>query len=140
MFSAITDGEYAGIAASLEGDAFMAVHRSGDRRDPEKQLSQGTREQLYLALRLAYIKNHAAKAEPLPVIMDDILVNFDPVRAANTARVLAEFARDNQLLFFTCHPGTVDTLLQAAAGQKPVPAVYSVSKGEIRPHEAKSSG
>ena len=140
LFSAITDGEYTGIAASLEGDAFMAVHRSGDRRDPEKQLSQGAREQLYLALRLAYIKNHAAKAEPLPVIMDDILVNFDPVRAANTARVLAEFARDNQLLFFTCHPGTVDTLLQAAAGQKPVPAVYSVSKGEIRPHEAKSSG
>ena len=140
LFSAITDGEYAGIAASLEGDAFMAVHRSGDRRDPEKQLSQGTREQLYLALRLAYIKNHAAKAEPLPVIMDDILVNFDPVRAANTARVLAEFARDNQLLFFTCHPGTVDLLLRAAAGLEPAPAVYSVNKGEIRPHEAKSSG
>lgn len=135
LFAAITDGEYAGVAASLDGDAFMAVHRSGDRRDPERQLSQGTREQLYLALRLAYVKNHAAKAEPLPVVMDDILVNFDPIRAANTAKVLAEFARDNQVLFFTCHPGAADMLLQAAAGMAgtgPAPALYSVSKGEIR--------
>lgn len=135
LFAAITDGEYAGVAASLDGDAFMAVHRSGDRRDPERQLSQGTREQLYLALRLAYVKNHAARAEPLPVVMDDILVNFDPVRAANTAKLLAEFARDNQVLFFTCHPGAADMLLQAAAGvgaAGPAPALYNVSKGEIR--------
>ena len=136
LFSSITDGEYTGISASLEGDSFTAVHRSGDRRDPERQLSQGTREQLYLALRLAYIKNHTGKAEPLPVVMDDILVNFDPDRAANTARVLAEFATDCQLLFFTCHPGAADLLLKAAAGQKgsgPKPAAYTIKKGEIVP-------
>jgi uncharacterized protein YhaN len=136
IFSSITDGEYAGIAASLEGGAFTALHRSGDRRDPEKQLSQGAREQLYLALRLAYIKNHAVRAEPLPVIMDDILVNFDPVRSANTARVLAAFARDNQVLFFTCHPGTIDAFLHAAAGPDaagPPPAVYTVDRGAIFP-------
>jgi uncharacterized protein YhaN len=132
LFSSITDGEYAGIAASLEGDSFTALHSSGDRRDPEKHLSQGTREQMYLALRLAYIKNHAANAESLPVIMDDILVNFDPVRSANTAKVLATFARDNQVLFFTCHPGTIDTLLQAAAGlgeKGPASVIYRVDRG-----------
>ena len=138
LFAAVTEGEYTGIAASLEGDAFMAVHRSGDRRDPERQLSQGTREQLYLALRLAYIKNHAAKAEPLPIIMDDILVNFDPIRAANTARILTEFARDNQLLFFTCHPAVADLLLEAAGRTEsgPPPAAYSISKGDISPWQS----
>ena len=136
LFAAITDGEYTGIAASLEGDAFAAVHCSGDRRDPERQLSQGTREQLYLALRLAYSKNHAAKAEPLPIIMDDILVNFDPVRAANTAKALAAFAKDSQVLFFTCHPAAAELLLQTASeqsGKGPAPAAYQISRGEIQP-------
>jgi uncharacterized protein YhaN len=135
LFSSITDGEYTGITAGLEGDDFTALHRSGDRFDPEKQLSQGTREQLYLALRLAYIKNHATRAESLPLIMDDILVNFDPGRAANTAKVLTTFAKDSQLLFFTCHPGTVELFLQAARRQETgsLPPVFSISKGEITP-------
>ena len=136
LFSSITEGEYTGISASLDGDSFTAMHRSGDRRDPEKQLSQGTREQLYLALRLAYIKNHIAKAEPLPVVMDDILVNFDPVRAANTARVLAEFAKDCQVLFFTCHPGMAELLLETAGNQVengPKPIACTIAKGKITP-------
>lgn len=134
LFAAITAGEYTGLAASLDGDVYTALHNSGDRRDPEKQLSQGAREQLYLALRLAYIKNHASKAESLPVIMDDILVNFDPQRAANTAKVLASFAADNQLLFFTCHPGTAERLLNAGrANETPAPAGFSIRRGEITP-------
>jgi uncharacterized protein YhaN len=136
IFAAITDGEYSGIAANMDGEAFFALHHSGERRDPEKQLSQGTREQLYLALRLAYIKNHAEQAESVPVVMDDILVNFDPVRAANTARVLADFARTNQILFFTCHPSLADLLLTAGeALPGPRPALFTLAKGllERRP-------
>ena len=135
IFADITGHEYTGIAASLDGGAFTALHRSGDRRDPERQLSQGTREQLYLSLRLAYIRNHAAKAEAMPVIMDDILVNFDPERAANTARVLADVSRHNQLFFFTCHPAMADILLSAGdnAGQSPetAPAAFTINRGEI---------
>lgn len=136
IFSTMTGGEYTGIVPSLDADAFVAQHRSGDLRDPEKQFSQGTREQLYLALRLAYVRNHATKAEPLPVIMDDILVNFDPERTANTAAGLADFARENQILFFTCHPGTAETLL-AAAGKVarerggPEPVAFRIQRGAI---------
>lgn len=118
IFRAVTHGEYEGIAMALDGESFTALHRSGDLRDPEKQLSQGTREQLYLALRLAFIRNHAEKAEPMPVFMDDILVNFDPERAAATAAVLAEFAGANQVLFFTCHPMTAELLMRAAPDKK----------------------
>jgi uncharacterized protein YhaN len=132
LFAAITDGEYTGIAASMDGDAYAALHHTGDRRDPEKHLSQGTREQLYLALRLAYIKNHAAKAESVPVVMDDILVNFDPVRAANTAKVLAEFSRENQILFFTCHPAMSDLLLRAGESlPDPRPAFFRITRGML---------
>ena len=131
MFLAVTGGEYTGITIGLDGESFTAMHRSGDVRDPEKQLSQGTREQLYLALRLAFIKNHAEKAEPMPVFMDDILVNFDPDRAAATAGILAGFAAENQLLFFTCHPETADMLMAAASNGAPAPLLYRIDKGVI---------
>ncbi len=44
----------------------------------------------------------------MPVIMDDILVNFDPERARQTCKALAELSRDQQVILFTCHPETVE--------------------------------
>lgn len=138
IFAAVTGGEYSGLAAGLDGDVYTALHASGSRRDPQKELSRGTREQLYLALRLAYIGNHAANARSIPVIMDDILVNFDPERAANTAQVLAGTTAGNQLLFFTCHPALAEILMDtgrtaAANGQCPEPAAFLVERGTIQP-------
>ena len=45
--------------------------------------------------------------------MDDVLVNFDPARARAMAAALADFARSNQVLLFTCHPETAQTLQEA---------------------------
>lgn len=143
IFAAVTDGAYSGIAA-LEDGGFAAVHRSGKRLDPESELSRGTREQLYLALRLAYVRNHAAKAEAVPLILDDILVNFDAGRARATAAVLADFAVRNQMLFFTCHEETADLLLEAGraapdAGNRTAPALFGIERGVIGPLGGKGS-
>ena len=125
IFAHITHGEYTGITATAEEGAFHAVHRSGTLKDPEKELSQGTKEQLYLALRLGYIQNHASNAEPVPVFMDDILVNFDKKRAWHAAETLLQFAQGNQVLFFTCHPSTAEMFAQVASGIAPlVPTNY----------------
>ena len=114
LFRTITQGEYEGLCTGEEEERFYAMHRSGERKDAEKTLSQGTREQFYLALRLAYIQNHTANAESVPVCMDDILVNADPARAGQTAAALGAFGQANQLLYFTCHPQTAQVLVQAA--------------------------
>ncbi len=114
LFSAFTGGAYSGITLALDDEGVRAVSRRGEVKNPENELSRGTREQLYLALRLAYVRDHGAQAEKLPVIMDDILVNFDGRRAENTAKALAGFATDNQILFFTCHESTADILAGAA--------------------------
>lgn len=66
-------------------------------------LSDGTRDQLFLALRLAGVEDHLAQCEPMPVIVDDILVNFDDERAAATFRCLAELSKKTQVLLFTHH-------------------------------------
>ena len=81
-----------------------------------RELSRGTAEQLYLCVRLGLVAELSRTRVPLPVVMDDVLVNFDDERAAAMARVLAGFAAHHQLFFFTCNRRTRDLLVGAAAG------------------------
>ncbi|WP_437481083.1 AAA family ATPase [Sorangium sp. So ce1014] len=66
-------------------------------------LSDGTRDQLYLALRLASLEHHARTAEPMPLILDDLLIHFDDDRARAALAVLGELTATTQVLFFTHH-------------------------------------
>ena len=66
------------------------------------QLSRGTREQLFLALRMALIDSSAAEGEALPVVFDDVFVNFDNDRRKAAQETLEEFAADKQLIIFEC--------------------------------------
>ena len=89
-----------------------------DRRGGRKRLSElstGTEQQLYVCLRLGLVAAFAHQTSPVPLVMDDVLVNFDPRRARAMARVLTAFSREHgvQVLFFTCHPDTRDFLREA---------------------------
>ncbi|MBT3381424.1 MAG: AAA family ATPase [Lentisphaerae bacterium] len=112
FFKLFTAGAYNQVIAPLgERSALEVVDQTGRLRKAS-QLSRGTAEQLYLAIRFGYVRNHAASRDPLPVVMDDILVNFDPVRAEAAAQAVAELSQTHQVLFFTCHPTTADMLCQ----------------------------
>jgi uncharacterized protein YhaN len=125
-FAEVTDGRYPRIRqGSTTHEALELEDAAGRTVDPVT-LSRGTREQLYLCLRLALAKGVAAGGTPLPMIMDDVLVNFSPDRAEAMATVLAEVAREQQVLFFTCHPATRD-LLRRTAGE--------CGAGEVRVEE-----
>ncbi|MFM8735658.1 MAG: AAA family ATPase [Pirellulales bacterium] len=102
----LTDGRYPSITTAID-EARLEVHDSdGEIWNPER-LSRGTREQVFLALRLALIRDLGRHDVSLPVVMDDALVNFDDARARSAARVLVEFiaeqASDRQMLVLTCH-------------------------------------
>lgn len=71
-------------------------------------MSDGTRDQLYLALRLASIERYLEKNSPLPLILDDILINFDDERSRATLSVLGELCQKTQILFLTHHPHLVE--------------------------------
>jgi uncharacterized protein YhaN len=86
---------------------------SSSGRPPER-LSRATAEQLFLALRLSYIDNLAGAHPSLPVLMDDVLVNFDDERRRAAAQVIAEFAARRQVVYFTCHPATAAAFAEAA--------------------------
>lgn len=135
IFADITQGAWVKIAASLEDSSLTvlpALEQGQGAPLPPSVLSRGTQEQLYLALRLAYIRNHATHATPLPVIMDDILVNFDPTRARQTAHALLALAQGgtspaHQVLFFTCHPHMADMLQNIT----PDSQLFMVNNGSI---------
>ncbi len=107
FFTKITGGTYKRIYSPLGSSDIFAEDEMGRKR-PTSQLSTGTAQQLYLALRFGFIKELGKHAEPMPLIFDDILVNFDPIRSRNTVETIKELARDEQIMFFTCHPSTVD--------------------------------
>jgi uncharacterized protein YhaN len=113
FFSMITSDRYPRLISPPGETQIQLEDRSGHRK-PLTVLSRGTAEQLYLALRFGLVKEFSRRSESLPVVMDDILVNFDPERAEEAARAIAELADENQVIVFTCHPRTAD-LLKARA-------------------------
>ncbi|MCU1490856.1 MAG: hypothetical protein JWM85_2261 [Acidimicrobiaceae bacterium] len=120
LFSQVTDGRYLQLVAREEGDSTRshgldALGTTGSRVDSGR-LSRGTAEQLYLCVRLALAATFAEQAASLPLLLDDVLVNFDPGRAAAVARALATTAAEHQVLAFTCHPHVVELLREAAPG------------------------
>ena len=112
-FSRVTAGAYQRIVQDESGSGLLVVDRDSLRKQPE-ELSRGAAEQLYLCLRLALASEFARRAESLPLIMDDVLVNFDPQRAGAVAQELIRIANQRQILVFTCHPETVRLFTEAA--------------------------
>jgi uncharacterized protein YhaN len=85
----------------------QAIRQDG-RRVAVAGMSDGTTDQLYLALRIAAIEDYLDHAEPMPFVADDLFINFDDERAAAGFRVLSELARKTQVLFFTHHEHLLD--------------------------------
>ncbi len=81
-------------------------------------MSNGTRDQLYLALRLATLESRLASGNPMPFIVDDILINFDDGRAAATLKALADLAEKNQVILFTHHLRVVEIARKIGADQR----------------------
>ena len=66
-------------------------------------LSDGARDQLYLAIHLAALEHWLEANEPMPLVLDDVLIHFDDERAAAALEVLGELAGKTQVLYFTHH-------------------------------------
>jgi uncharacterized protein YhaN len=99
----LTQGRYHRVWTPL-GEHALRVDDAEGHSLPVEVLSRGTREQLFLSLRLALASSYARRGAPLPLILDDVLVNFDAERAKAAAAVLRDFAAaGHQLLIFTCH-------------------------------------
>lgn len=111
LLSLMTDGRWTKVSLTAEG-RLQVTDAVKTTRDPV-QLSLGTCQQLYLSLRIALLMTADNVGRAVPILADDILVNFDSTRRAGAARALAELARMRQVVLFTCHEEIVETMREA---------------------------
>lgn len=110
IFSQITLGSFIDLIVDFDDKdqlVFKGIRRNGDYVQVEG-MSDGTQDQLYLALRIASIEHYMKENEPIPFIVDDILVHFDDERSKETLKVLAELSTHTQIIFFTHHQKLLD--------------------------------
>lgn len=99
----LTNGQYVRIWTPLSERLLHIEDAKGESLAVDL-LSRGTREAIYLSLRMALVSQYERKGVLLPLVLDDVLVNFDTNRVKAAAKVLRDFARaGRQVLMFTCH-------------------------------------
>lgn len=119
IFSALTLGSFAGLTTDYDKDerpALVGVRPSKEQVAVEG-MSDGTCDQLYLSLRLASVEKHLESRDPLPFIIDDILVNFDDHRSEATLKILAELSKKTQVIFLTHHQHLVSLAARSLSSE-----------------------
>jgi uncharacterized protein YhaN len=106
-FRMMTNGAYNRIILPISGDEFEVIMENSTMKGPDI-LSQGTAEQLYISLRLAYATEYCRHNEPLPLVLDDILINCDEDRHARAIQAIGSVAEHTQVIYCTCHHETVE--------------------------------
>ena len=110
LFEHLTLNSFEGVRADFDdhdNPVFVGVRTGGEEVRVEG-MSDGTTDQLYLALRLASLETYLKKNEPMLFIVDDILIRFDDKRAMAALQVLAELSTKTQVIFFTHHQHLVE--------------------------------
>ena len=126
----LTLGKYNHLWTPLGRKHLYVDDDSGESRPAEK-LSGGTREQMFLAIRLAMVKAFANNGIELPMVLDDVTVNFDQERSEAAVETLLDFTREGQqLLVFTSHLHYAQMFQRREVEPVWLPARHAVLPGE----------
>ena len=118
LFSQLTMGSFSELQTDFneKDEPILLGLRPSSMLVDVEGMSDGTRDQLYLSLRLASIQQYLEKNEPMPFVVDDILIRFDDERAEATLKFLGELSGKTQILFFTHHSRLVELAEKAVTG------------------------
>jgi uncharacterized protein YhaN len=137
LFAILTCGSFGSLQVSFDASDNMQLVgvRPGGRTVPVAGMSDGSADQLYLALRVAAVEDFLDNATPIPFIADDLFINFDERRAAAGLKVLGELAHKTQVIFFTHHRHLIEianTALDTNVSiiNLPEPAILPADAGE----------
>ncbi|SDB12914.1 Uncharacterized protein YhaN [Desulfonatronum thiosulfatophilum] len=136
-FAALTLNSFPGLRSDIDDKGrpvLVGVCADGSVKTVA-EMSFGTRDQLYLALRLATLEWRLESHEPMPFIADDILINFDDHRTMATLNALADLGRSNQVILFTHHGWVVDTVQKMNMPGK----TNDHAHGDVRIHHLNST-
>ncbi|MBK8762413.1 MAG: AAA family ATPase [Sulfuritalea sp.] len=104
IFSGLTLASFSKLVVDFESDPPRLDGLRPDNRTVEiSGMSDGTRDQLYLALRLAALEMHIEQGHPLPFIADDLFINYDDERSRAGLEALAKLSEMTQVIFLSHH-------------------------------------
>ncbi len=113
LFAKLTLNSFEGLTVDYnEKDEEVLLGLRNNEKIGIDAMSDGTKDQLYLSLRVASIEKYCEENEPIPFIVDDILVHFDNERSKITLSILKELSQKTQVIFFTHHFHLLDLLEQ----------------------------
>ena len=114
LFRQVTDGAFTGLTIGYASDdrPVILANRANGSEVGVEALSEGTRDQLYLALRLGAIEGRSG-AGALPIVCDDLLITADDARSAALLKVLAAAAEHSQVIVFSHHAHLIDVANRA---------------------------
>ena len=128
----LTNGFYVNIWTPLGEDLLYVDASNGETLDVAA-LSRGTRELLFIAIRLALVVSFEKHGVQMPLIWDDVLVNFDYARAETAAKLLVDFAKaGRQIFLFTCHEHICDLFLKLGVPVNVLPIQTDPAKRKFR--------
>jgi uncharacterized protein YhaN len=110
----LTGGRYVAVEHDRNSSGTFIVRNARDEAVEPDKLSTGTREQLYLAIRMAFITHYTQHHEPLPVLMDDCFVNFDDARTRLALQTLLNWNGAVQTILLSCHGRIVHQIADLA--------------------------
>lgn len=113
-FAALTLGSFEDLMTDFNerDEPVLAGVRPNGEKVYVAGMSSGTRDQLYLSLRLASLEKYMESSEPMPFIVDDVLVDFDDQRSLAALKGLAALAEKSQVILFTHHAQLVEQAQQ----------------------------
>ncbi|HMB31027.1 MAG TPA: hypothetical protein VKN82_04300, partial [Desulfohalobiaceae bacterium] len=118
-FAELTLNSFQGLRTDLDdkGEQIIVGLRHNGQWITAEGMSSGTRDQLFLALRLASLEYRLEYNEPMPFIVDDILINFDESRSKAALKTLNDLGQKNQVLLFSHHRHVADMAESLGTGQ-----------------------
>jgi exonuclease SbcC len=116
-FMQMTDGRFVRLVSDdSEAKPVLVAQRANGSQVRVEGLSEGTRDQLYLALRLAALEIRRDAGYDLPVVLDDVLMTSDDARAALALAAISEFSKGQQVIVFTHHAHLLDVAERTVPG------------------------
>jgi len=117
-FMQMTDGHFVRLVSDDSSDAkpVLLAQRANGTHLRVEEMSEGTRDQLYLALRLAALEIRRSAGVDLPVVLDDVLMTSDDARAGFALKAISDFSKGHQVIVFTHHRHLVDVAKKCVAG------------------------
>ena len=103
IFAALTLNSFKGLVPDFDDNPILMGVRPTNEKVSVEGMSDGTSDQLYLSLRLASLEQRLLDRDPMPLILDDILINFDDDRSCATLKLLEALSKKTQIIFFTHH-------------------------------------